>query len=77
MLSKTQGKFELVRKINNKSIAHDPPFCFEYGEMHPGNLSFQSPLTKPSAASQKIKMDDLFGDLPPPCNTENRIYFLP
>ena len=29
------------------------------------------------SGAQKIKMDDLFGDLPPPCNTENRIYFLP
>ena len=55
MLSKTQGKFELVRKINNKSIAHDPPFCFEYGEMHPGNLSFQSPLTNQVLLHKKSK----------------------
>ena len=60
--------------VNNKSIAHDPPFCFEYGEMHPGNLfRFSKSADQSSAASQKIKMDDLFGDLPPPCNIENRI----
>ena len=41
--------------VNNKSIAHDPPFCFEYGEMHPGNLGFQSPLTNQVLLHKKSK----------------------
>ena len=55
-LSKFRGKFNLVK------VAHDPPLCIH---ARVASWEGQKAADQPNAASL-FKMDDLFGDLPPP-----------